>query len=255
MRRLIKRDISQLFTRIEQLQSQGWRVSRHGDSKQNYPIYSLERAAPLRRPTILLVGGIHGNEPAGTEAALLWLENLRLEEQRFGWLVIPCANPTGWESNRRTNSLGKDINRHFRNPTCCHEAAAIREAIQGRQFIFSMDFHEDTEAAGYYICEIRKSQPFAGERIVKAVSPILPIWRMPRLDGRKAASGGCVRRFPVSEAILQRRRLWPLEFYLLRAHTSHTFCSETPVGFPMEKRIAAHHAALQVACQFADELI
>lgn len=250
-----KRDYPGLVARIEQLALRGWQIRQWGEAGPNHPILSLERPAPQDRPTILVVGGIHGNEPAGTEAAMRWMEQAQPEHDRFGWLVIPCANPTGWECDRRTNALRKDLNRHFRDPTCCPECAALQRATDGRQFVFSMDFHEDDEAPGYYLCEIRKNPPFAGEAIVEAVRLILPIWKAKQLDGRAVASEGCVRRFPVTEAVLRRRRLWPLEFHLLLSHTSHTFCSETPMGFPMKSRVAAHHAALKTACRFAEALI
>ena len=110
-----------------------------------------------------------------------------------------------------------------------------------------MDFHEDCDAPGYYICEIKARAPFAGEKVIEAVELLLPVWDTPTLDGRKVAARGCVRRSPISLSVLHRRRLWPLEFHLLRHHTGHTFCSETPMSFPMEQRVQAHHAALGAA--------
>lgn len=245
-----QRHFDELMKRFDAIEARGWARATWGVVDDSYSIYSFERAAPPGRPVILLVGGIHGNEPAGVEAALRWMESDFPEHQEFGWLVIPCANPSGWVRHRRTNSLKRDLNRHFRDPECCEECAALRRATAQRRFLFSMDFHEDDEAPGFYVCEIRNHPPFAAEKLVEAVEPILPIWRAEYLDGRRAAADGCVRRFPVTTASLNRRKYWPLEFYLLQGHTEHTFCTETPVSFAMELRVTAHHAALQAACAF-----
>ena len=211
------------------------------------PLLAAERSPEGNNPQVLLVGGIHGDEPAGVEAAVRWMESGLADRWPIGWLVLPCANPCGWSYDRRTDSDNHDLNRSFNLAECCDEIQIIRKALAGRRFLFSMDFHEDCDAPGYYICEIKARPPFAGEQLIEAVESVLPIWDVPKLDGRKAAARGCVRRSPVSNSTLRRRRLWPLEFHLLRHHTTHTFCSETPLSFPMEQRVRAHHAALEAA--------
>jgi hypothetical protein len=57
--------------------------------------------------------------------------------------------------------------------------------------------------------------------VIAAVESVLPIWDASKLDGRKSAARGCVRRSPATRAVLERRRLWPLEFHLIRHHTAH----------------------------------
>ena len=175
------------------------------------------------------------------------MESGRADHWPVDWLVLPCANPCGWSLDRRTASTNHDLNRSFNLGECCDEIQIIRKALDGKRFLFSMDLHEDSDAPGYYICEIKTRPPFAGERVVESVEAVLPIWDVAVLDGRKVATRGCVRRSPVSHATLHRRRLWPLEFHLLRHHTDHTFCSETPMSFPLKLRVQAHHAALEAA--------
>jgi hypothetical protein len=211
------------------------------------PLLTAERSSGSNRPLVLLVGGIHGDEPAGVEAAVSWLESRQADRWPVDWLVLPCANPCGWLENRRTASGNHDLNRSFNLAECCDEIQVIRKSLDGKRFLFSMDFHEDCDAPGYYLCEIKARPPFAGEQVIQAVETVLPIWDVPRLDGRKVATRGCVRRSSISNSALHRRRLWPLEFHLLRHHTEHTFCSETPMGFPMEQRVRSHHIALDAA--------
>lgn len=68
---------------------------------------------------ILLMGGIHGDEPEGValaEGALAWLKS----ECKAGrgdslapWIVIPCLNIDGFRKNQRVNGRGVDLNRNY----------------------------------------------------------------------------------------------------------------------------------------------
>ena len=240
------RDYAALVERVRSLQAHGWNVREAGQVCE-MPFLAAERSSGGDNPQVLLVGGVHGDEPAGVEAAVRWMESGLAARWPVNWLVLPCANPCGWSHDRRNASENHDLNRSFNLAECCDEIQIIRAALAGRKFLFAMDFHEDCDAPGYYICEIKARPPFAGEHLIEAVEAMLPIWDVPKLDGRKVAARGCVRRSSVSHATLHRRRLWPLEFHLLRYHTTHTFCSETPMSFPIEQRVSAHHAALEAA--------
>ena len=61
---------------------------------------------------LLLIGGVHGDEPEGVilaEHCLEWLKTQNLTN----WLLIPCLNVDGYNSNTRVNSQGVDLNRNF----------------------------------------------------------------------------------------------------------------------------------------------
>jgi protein MpaA len=246
------RDYDAFAERVRSLRARGWDVREQGEIC-GLPLFAAERPSSDNAsiPQVLVVGGIHGNEPAGVEAAVSWMESGRAERWPVHWLVLPCANPCGWLHDRRIASSKRDLNRSFHLAECCAETQFIHHALAGRRFVFAMDYHEDSDAPGYYICEIKTRAPFAGEKVIAAVESVLPIWDAPKLDGRKSAARGCVRRSPATRAVLARRRLWPLEFHLIRHHTAHTFCSETPLAFPMAKRVCAHHIALETALAHA----
>tara|TARA_Y100001935_G_C17307858_1_gene513600 strand:+ start:2202 stop:2912 length:711 start_codon:yes stop_codon:yes gene_type:complete len=78
------------------------------------PLSELKKTHPL-----LLIGGVHGDEPEGVELAkktLLWLKSESYQKHKGSkpsWILIPCINPDGFSSNQRTNSQGIDLNRNF----------------------------------------------------------------------------------------------------------------------------------------------
>lgn len=68
---------------------------------------------------ILLMGGVHGDEPEGValaEATLNWLmqDSTRMQTTvKVPWIVIPCLNPDGYLKNQRVNGQGVDLNRNY----------------------------------------------------------------------------------------------------------------------------------------------
>ena len=82
-----------------------------GRSVQRRPIVAVEVAAPHPRAAVLVVGCIHGNEPAGIAVAT----RLRRARPVAGidlW-VIDDLNPDGVAAGTRQNAHGVDLNRNF----------------------------------------------------------------------------------------------------------------------------------------------
>lgn len=242
---VLVRDYRQLTERLRNLPGKNWRV-RSAGAVWGYPFFTVHRKLSAGAPTVFLSGGMHGEEPAGVEGVLRWLEGGRWSQWRVNWFVLPCINPYGWERNQRWNAQRYDINRQFRSITNCPEANLIKQAVRGRQFLFSMEFHEDVEASGYYLYELRREPPFAGEKILKTVGKIVPICRDAVIDGNEATGVGLIRR-DASNYAFQSRRRWPMAFHLFLNCTSHVLGSETSVRVPLEQRAAAHNAALAAA--------
>lgn len=245
------RDYAELMRRLESLPSAGWRVEVIG-LVSGYPFFAVRREVTADAATILLTGGMHGDEPAGVEAALQWMEGEDWRPWGVNWLVLPCLNPFGWIHDQRTNAAGQDLNRHFRFSDPCAEVELVKRATSQQRFLLAMDFHEDSDSDGYYFCESKTQPPFPGERIIKRLARLIPINESARLDGRRAQGPGWVLRLARRNAF-ERRRQWPLAFHLAACCTDHFLCSETPTREPLSLRVRAHLAALQEALRFAIE--
>jgi len=239
------RDYREIVRRLSALPPRDWHVEQAG-TVWGYPFFCVRRRLDRLAPTVFLTAGIHGEEPGSVAGALRWLESAESRKWPVNWLVLPCINPYGWERNHRRNAQRRDINRQFRDPSACPEAKLVRKLVVGQRFLFMVDFHEDVDASGYYLYELRAAPPYIGERIIRAVGRIIPVNRDKVIDGNQATGVALIRREGTARA-LRRRRRWPMAFHVFLNCTGHVLGSETPVQFPLEQRAAAHNTALRAA--------
>ena len=121
--------------------------SRVGDAST---ATAAQRAA---RPTVLLVGQQHGDEPAGGEALLVIAQELAqgsLQQvlDRINVIVLPRANPDGAQGNQRVTANGIDVNRdHLLLKT--PEAQAQAQLVRDHQPAVVIDAHEYTVVGRY----------------------------------------------------------------------------------------------------------
>ena len=106
-----------------------------------------------KRPTVLLVGQQHGDEPAGSEALLVIAQELArglLEPllENINVIIVPRANPDGAEAGTRATANGVDMNRDhlFLNTP---EAQALAVLVRDYRPIAVIDAHEFVVAGRY----------------------------------------------------------------------------------------------------------
>ncbi len=103
------------------------------------------------KPTVFIIGTIHGNERSGKEGSQQLIRELTLGDQQHllehvNVIIVPHMNPDGGDAGRRTNSLGYDMNRDWvvmETP----EVTAVTEKILTR---FWPDVFVDAHNGGSY---------------------------------------------------------------------------------------------------------
>ena len=81
-------------------------------SAKDRTIQLYQSAREVKQP-ILLMGGVHGDEPEGVWLAEFTLEWLKRNTAAVPWIVIPCINPDGLANCTRVNGNGIDLNRNY----------------------------------------------------------------------------------------------------------------------------------------------
>ncbi len=92
-------------------QKRGLRLVPYGSASGYVLYYARPRRSQADRPWIYISAGIHGDEPAATEACLEWVASTTIPLDSVNLMVFPCLNPWGLVINRRTDSEGRDLNR------------------------------------------------------------------------------------------------------------------------------------------------
>jgi len=188
--------------------------------------------------------GIHGDEPAGPQAALrLITENRWPANAEI--IICPCLNPAGFASNRRENAAGLDLNRDYLKPQSIEVAAHLRWLETQAPFDLCLCLHEDWEAHGFYVYELNPDQRTSlAEPIVAAVEKVCPIDHSETIEGRQA-KGGIIR--PNLDP--RTRPQWPEAFWLIMNRTRLSYTLESPSDFQLATRVDALVAGMHAAVE------
>jgi hypothetical protein len=125
-----------------------------GHSVRGRPIVAVrvgDRSSPRKA---LLVGNVHGDEPAGTAVTRQILRRFRGIRGVDLW-VVPSANPDGLAAGTRRNAHGVDLNRNF-----------------------SYRWRSSSPSSGYYSGPRPFSEPEsrAMRKLIRRIDPALSIW-------------------------------------------------------------------------------
>jgi hypothetical protein len=223
-------------------------VMRRFATGAEFNLYCVRSKRLPREGTIYISAGIHGDEPAGTEALITWAEkNIRLLRRR-PFLLVPCINPWGLVNNVRLDSHRRDLNRCFQDDSVA-EIAALKRAMGRRRFSLGLTLHEDYDGMGIYIYEIQGAVPYWGEALLETARPYVPPDPRPIIEGREAV-GGLVRR-ELDMSFFKDVGL-PEAVYLHLQGCPRVFTIETPSEYGLDRRIRAHVAVIEECLRRVD---
>jgi hypothetical protein len=230
---------------------------------RSYPILACIAAVQSspERPWVLISGGVHGDEIAGVFAAVEFLETrTRGLAPRFQMAVLPCINPSGFELDRLETADGANLNRLFGTHSPQSEVASVESWLGrlGQRFIATFDLHEvsssyrgegfvesDNPRACYlYETQTDRSQRL-GRMMIDALPPSFEVCRWPLIYKDRNDKGVISYPEACKNPIYAERT--SLDAYLNSRFTSHSFTLETPMGWPLEKRVQAHLIWLDAA--------
>jgi murein peptide amidase A len=144
----------------------------------DFEVFGVRSPALEATGGIYFSAGIHGDEAASTEGLYLWAELNAKYLRRLPLLLFPCLNPWGLVRNRRVDAEGRDLNRSFHLDDV-PRIKAHKELLRGLKFSFAMCLHEDYDAQGVYLYEVRQTPLRAhraiGDELLAAAGYYVPV--------------------------------------------------------------------------------
>jgi protein MpaA len=158
-RRSIKRLLLPLFVQVgttaQNLRADSAGFWKVGDDRYWLPRLVFRGANETGEPfiKIAIIAGIHGDEPAGVEAVIDFLQALEANPFLFRAYrihIYPLCNPTGYEDGTRHARNGKDLNREFWRGSLEPEVAILERELLRNQFHGILSLHSDDTSDGLY---------------------------------------------------------------------------------------------------------
>ena len=144
--------------------------------------------------TVCLMGSIHGNEPAGARTLLELAQDMARHPAAYAhlnYVMLPMANPWGWERDLRRNADNDDIARQFVDGKSQESELAKSVLTQARCDLL-VDLHEDRSHEGFYLLAYAPPNTAAVEAAVAtiaskagmahAANPAQGVWSVPASD-------------------------------------------------------------------------
>lgn len=94
-------------------------------SVRGRPLWMRDVVAREPKWRVLVIGGIHGDEPSSGSLVFHWVQHALATPADIHWRFVPMMNPDGLLQPRpsRTNANGVDLNRNFPTPDWDKEAS------------------------------------------------------------------------------------------------------------------------------------
>lgn len=234
--------IQDVLSRIESLAKKyRWTLEHISCSKMSVPV--LKRSGDPAAKNVYISAGIHGDEPAGPLALFCLIEKDEWPENHNLW-IIPCLNPEGFTCNRRENEEGIDLNRDYLKADTPEVAAHIAWLEKQPDFDLSICLHEDWEAAGFYLYELRGEQrPSLAASLIRTVSAVFPIETAKRIDSFPAQNGVIY----ANDLPMRIQDGWPEAFWLFKKKGGLNYTLETASDFDLAARAEALAQGIKTA--------
>ena len=208
---------------------------------ERHDLYYLRTKALTASGGIYISAGIHGDEPAATEALIAWAEKNVRRLAKLPLLLLPCLNPWGLVNNVRLNEDGLDLNRLFHRDDQ-PVVSAVKRLVAPHQFAAALLLHEDFDGQGFYLYEVGRVKPHWGEALIEAARPHIAIEGRTRIDGRKATNGIHRRRIDPERFA---RMGYPEAIWFHLEHAERSLTIESPSEFALGQRVAAQVAVIE----------
>jgi hypothetical protein len=223
-----------------------WLTSTLGTWAVGHDEYALEQhlfVGPRGGRDYFRVGifaGMHGDETAGVQAAVYFLQELAQQPELargYEIYVYPLCNPTGFEDGTRHSRSGRDLNREFWLGSREPEVQLLERQIRTLRFDGIISLHADADTTGLYAFALgAQVTRYVVEPALAAAEKIVPRNRDVTIDNFTARNGLIRKGYPGMLCAAPETRPRPFEIVF-----------ETPLATEIELQIVANLVFLRHA--------
>lgn len=138
------RDYRDVFSRITSVPDNTHSIETYGEAS-GHPLLRISVGDTRNgNPNLLIIGGVHGYEPSGVEAAMQFAEEIAPSlSGEFNSVIYPCVSPWSYEYDQRWNEDGEDPNSLFSRKLVSTKPYVHRtmDIAECRHFMTSMEQH------------------------------------------------------------------------------------------------------------------
>lgn len=210
-------------------------------------------SAPKRNKSnqnVLIIGGIHGDEPAGCWGILSYLENVKFDLfNRVNIYIIPTFNPTGFRLGNMNNIFEEYTNggyyQNSKKRNLSREGKIITRAkLEKINFSALLTLHEDYDQKKFYVyCWEESSEPKKFSKYMSDSSRGIFEKYTGIADGFKVKRGLIFNL--QNYEILKPDEIDSLEFDFFRKGVKEVVASEVPRISDINKRILACQSIIE----------
>ena len=207
-----------------------------GQNHTGHEIYKID-INPQANKSIAFIAGIHGNEKGGPFGVLHFLSQSYIPDD-IRVLVIPLANPYGFEKHIRRDGRRRDQNRQWCKELT-DENAMIAGAIQEHKPTILHTLHEDPNEDGFYLYYSDHAKTGIYKNLVQQANQYFPLLSKDEIYGDKVYNG----MIPEIDLSKDKHRCC-METYFWKNHNINYLTTETPGKASMKKRAAFNKIAM-----------
>lgn len=183
------------------------------------------------KKTVVVVAGVHGDEPAPIEAVVQFLKE-GTSEREVRALLYPTVNPMGYVHNQRKNGSGRDLNR-TKSLVLEPEQSLFFMSLLNERVDFFLSLHEDSQSRKLYAYTFGEEHTDLYRAVLKGAEEHMHINLNNRINGYSASGG-----------LIYDHADHSLEDIISRTGTP-SMCSETGKKSDMQSRVEANKALIR----------
>ncbi len=211
--------------------------------KRKFPLYKII-LNPAAKITVCFSAGIHGEEISGPLAVLKFLKKYKWSSfNNVRIIIFPVVNPTGFNSRKRLNYRGINLNQSFFSRPIPKEDRIVYDEIKKENIFFFHSLHEDSDEESTYLYCFEKKPEKIYRKITYLQKKFFKLKKGIDDDGTPIINGQLINKFDKSfeSKLFQRRK------------TKYAVCTETPMKKILKKRIALNIRIMNLILDFADK--